>query len=292
MPWSVVRRASRPCAGRGGRRRTGPTPAGRRRPGRDVAGADPDGRGGGREAAAAEAGAPCEERLRPADAVAGPLGLHGVSAGDPAEPGFRARLDGPGTGCGTEPPPEIHGIPDRLEPAVAEPRTLEAEKAAALKASKEAFDSLPAKGSGTADAEAAPDRARCAAALVRLRGIGANGTLIPGNGLSCRDLRSRRQPVSLAGPAPVPFAGGGGRGQETSRAGSPMPRRHPVRMAWRWLPRRPDSVLPKRFRDRVSVRDGRSRKLGTVALVRRLPAALWRYATAGPVPEGAVLPKA
>ena len=78
---------------------------GRRRPGRDAAGADPDGRGGGREAAAAEAGAPCEERLRPADAVAGPLGLHGVSAGDPAEPGFRARPDGLGTGYGTKPPP-------------------------------------------------------------------------------------------------------------------------------------------------------------------------------------------
>ena len=46
-----------------------------------------------------------KERLRLANPVDGLLGLHGVSAGDPAKTGFRARLDGPETGCGTELPP-------------------------------------------------------------------------------------------------------------------------------------------------------------------------------------------
>ncbi len=46
-----------------------------------------------------------KERLRLANPVDGLLGLHGVSAGDPAKKGFRARLDGPETGCGTELPP-------------------------------------------------------------------------------------------------------------------------------------------------------------------------------------------
>ena len=110
-----------------------------------------------------------KERLRLADSVAGPLGLHGASAGDPVKPGFRARRDGLETGCGTKPPPgllaEIHGILDRLEPGVAE-----------LKTSKEAFDGLPAKDGGTADAgapDAAPDGPRA------LRGIEPNDAPVP-----------------------------------------------------------------------------------------------------------------
>ncbi len=75
-----------------------------------------------------------KERLRHANA--GLLGLHGVSIGDPAGKGFRARRDGLETACGTELRPGllagIHGIPGRLELAVAEPKTVAAEKAAAL----------------------------------------------------------------------------------------------------------------------------------------------------------------
>ena len=122
---------------------------------------------------------------------------------------------------------------------------------------------------------------------------GADDALPPGSELFCRDFRSRRQLASLAGLAPVPFAGGGiDRDRGTGRAGSPMPPTHPVRMAWRWLLRQPGSALPKRYRDCASARDGRSRKRGIVALARRLLAALWRCATAGPAPEGAVLPRA
>ena len=242
-----------------------------------------------------------------------------MSAGDPAKPGFRARLDGLGTGYGTDLPPglpgEIHGILDRLEMVVAELKAAGAEKAAALKASKAAPDRLRAGGAGDADpAQGALDgrpgndggreadgtapapeqgRGRCAAALVRLRGIGPNDALVLGNELFCRDLRNRRGLASLAGLAPVPFASGSiDRDRGISKAGSPMLRRRLVRMAWRWLPHQPDSALPERFRDCVSARDGRSRKRGTVALARRLPVALWRFATTGPVPEGAVLSKA
>ena len=260
-----------------------------------------------------------KERLRYANAIAGLLRLQGVSAGDPAKPGFRARLDGLGTGYGTDLPPgllaEIHGILDRLELAVAELKAVEAEKAAALKASKAALDRLRAGGAGDADpAQGALDgrpgndggreadrtapapeqgRAHCAAALVRLRGIGPNDALVLGNELFCRDFRNRRELASLAGLAPVPFASGSiDRDQGISKAGSPMLRRHLVQMAWRWLLHQPDSALSKWFRDYVSARDGRSRKRGIVALARKLLVALWRFATTGLVPEGAVLSKA
>ena len=136
----------------------------------------------------------------------------------------------------------------------------------------------------------APDRAHFAATLVRLRGIGPNDALLLDTELFYRDFRNRRELASLAGLAPVPFASGGvDHDQGISKAGSPLLRKHLVQMAWRWLQFQPGSALSKWFREYVSARDGRSRKRGIVALARKLLVALWRYVTAGLVPEGAVL---
>ncbi len=234
-----------------------------------------------------------KERRRLANTVAGLLRLHGVSAGDPAGKGFRARLGGLETACGMELPPgllaEIRGILGRIELVCAEMAAVEAEKASALKASREALDSVSARDDGFS----AVSRAHCAADLVRLRGIGPNDALLLGRELFHREFRSRRQLASLAGLAPVPFASGGiDRDQGISKAGNPMLRKHLVQMAWRWLLHQPDSALSKWFRNYVSARDGRSRKRGIVALARKLLVALWRFATTGLVPEGAVLSRA
>ena len=241
-----------------------------------------------------------KERRRLANSIAGLLRLHGVSLGDPAGKRFRARLDGLETRYGTELQPqllaEIHGILDRLELVVAELKTVEAEKAAALKASQEALDGLPGhdgetEAAGTSDP--APDRAHFAAALVRLRGIGANDALVLDTERFYRDFDNRRQLASLAGLAPVPFASGGiDNDQGISKAGNPMLRKHLVQMAWRWLFFQPNSALSKWFREYVSARDGRARKRGIVALARKLLVALWRYVTSGLVPEGAILSRA
>jgi len=258
------------------------------------------------------------ERLRLAHAVAGLLRLHGIPPGDPARRGYRTQLDGLRTGYGTALPPgllaEIHGILDRLELVVAELRTVEAEKAAVLRsarqeAAREARDGpagdggaeaavteravterTDAPGPARGAAEEVPPHARRAAVLVRLRGIGPNDALLLGAELLCRDLRNRRQLASMAGLAPVPWASGAvDRDQGISKAGSPMLRRHLVQMAWRWLHHQPDSALSRWFREYVSARDGRARKRGIVALARKLLVALWRFATTGLVPEGAVL---
>ncbi len=260
-----------------------------------------------------------KERRRLANSIAGLLRLHGVSLGDPAGKRFRARLDGLETRYGTELQPqllaEIHGILDRLELVVAELKTVEAEKAAALKASQEALDGLPAQDGEDAESAAqeapgdlpghdgetdaagtsdpAPDRAHFAAALVRLRGIGPNDALVLDTELFYRDFDNRRQLASLAGLAPVPFASGGiDNDQGISKAGNPMLRKHLVQMAWRWLFFQPNSALSKWFREYVSARDGRARKRGIVALARKLLVALWRYVTSGLVPEGAILSRA
>ena len=54
----------------------------------------------------------------------------------------------------------------------------------------------------------------------------------------------------------------------------------------------PGSALSKWYREYVSARDGRARKRAIIALARKLLVALWRFATTGLVPEGAVLSKA
>ncbi len=185
------------------------------------------------------------ERLRLAGAGAGLLRPRGIPPGDPARGGYRARPGGMRTACGTGLPPgllaEIGGILDRLEPGVAGLKAVEADRAAALRsareaAAREARDGpgedggaqaavTEAAGAERADAPgtgrdgaadtppgaapaAVPAHARHAAVPGRLRGIGPNDALLPGAGLSCRDLRNRRQLAGMAGPGPVPWPGG------------------------------------------------------------------------------------
>ncbi len=257
-----------------------------------------------------------KERRRLPDTVDGLLRLHGLSGAHPARPGFRERLGGMRTGYGEPLPPELlagtEGILDRLELVCAEMKVVEARKAEVLEASARALGGLHAdaadperaagkEGSRGADPAGAPaDRPRAApanahhaAALVRLRGIGANDALMLGGGPFYREFRNRRQLASLAGLAPVPFASGGvDNDQGISKAGSAMLRKHLVRMAWRWLRHQPESALSAWFRSYVGARDGRSRRRGIVALARKLLVALWRFATTGLVPEGAVLSQA
>ncbi len=244
-----------------------------------------------------------QERRRLSNSVDGLLRLHGVLAGDPARPGFRERLGGMETGYGEPLPPEllaeIKGILDRLELVRTELKAVEARKMEMLEASARALDGLRADAAGKEAAppvdrpRAAPADAHHAATLVRLRGIGPNDALMLGGELFYRELRNRRQLASLAGLAPVPFASGGvDNDQGISKAGGAMLRKHLVQMAWRWLRHQPDSALSAWFRDYVSARDGRSRRRGIVALARKLLVALWRFATTGLVPEGAVLSQA
>jgi transposase len=61
-----------------------------------------------------------------------------------------------------------------------------------------------------------------------------------------------------------------------------------IELAWFWLRHQPESVLSVWFRARVGQARGRVRRIAIVALARKLLVALWRYATQGVVPEGAV----
>jgi transposase len=62
-----------------------------------------------------------------------------------------------------------------------------------------------------------------------------------------------------------------------------------VELAWCRLRYQPQSELARWYRRRFSEKVGRSRKVGVVALARKLAIALWRFLEQGLVPDGAKL---
>ena len=60
-----------------------------------------------------------------------------------------------------------------------------------------------------------------------------------------------------------------------------------VELAWGWLNYQPDSALTQWFVRRFASGNGRSRKVGIVALARKLLVALWRLVMQREVPQGA-----
>ena len=60
-------------------------------------------------------------------------------------------------------------------------------------------------------------------------------------------------------------------------------------LAWRWLQFQSQSALAKWYQRRFGSGSGRMRRIGIVALARKLLIALWRYGTEGVLPEAAVL---
>ena len=60
-----------------------------------------------------------------------------------------------------------------------------------------------------------------------------------------------------------------------------------VQLAWGWLKWQPQSVLTRWYRARFGQGNGRENRI--VALARKLLIALWRYATTGGCPTGAIL---
>ena len=126
-------------------------------------------------------------------------------------------------------------------------------------------------------------------ALERLRAIGPEFASVLTLEAFFRNFSNRRQVAAYSGLAPAPWQSGGiNRDQGISKAGNPRLRRVMIEAAWTWLRYQPDSALSRWFRARVGDAKGRLRRIMITALARKLLVALWRYATQGVVPEGAV----
>lgn len=125
--------------------------------------------------------------------------------------------------------------------------------------------------------------------LLGLKGIGPiSATLFVREFFGWRRIKNRRELASLAGLCPTPYISGDSRREQgISKAGNRRLRWMAVEIAWSWLRYQPDSALSQWYRRRFGSGNARSRKVGIVALARKLLIALWRYLDQGEVPEGA-----
>jgi transposase len=126
--------------------------------------------------------------------------------------------------------------------------------------------------------------------LMGLHGIGRNGAwILVMEFFGWRDFRNRREVGCAAGLTGTPYASGDSEHEQgISKAGHVRVRWLIVQLAWDWLRYQRESELSLWFRERFG-EGKRLRRIGIVALARRLLVALWRYVDQGVVPEGAQL---
>jgi len=127
--------------------------------------------------------------------------------------------------------------------------------------------------------------------LLHLRGIGINSSwLYVMEFFSWREFRNRREVGALAGLTPTPFQSGDGAWERgISKAGNRYIRSIAIEIAWDWLRYQPHSKLSRWYQERFGHGSPRLRRIGIVALARKLLIELWRYLETGVIPEGAIL---
>lgn len=127
--------------------------------------------------------------------------------------------------------------------------------------------------------------------LMQLRGVGeVSAWLLTMELVSWRRLRNRREVAGILGLTATPQASGDRRRElGIGKSGSALLRGLALELAWCWLRYQPRSELSNWFRRRFAGGGSRQRRIGIVAVARRLMIALWRYVETGQVPAGAML---
>jgi transposase len=126
--------------------------------------------------------------------------------------------------------------------------------------------------------------------LVQLKGVATtSASVLLDEGLVWRAFRNRRQIGGFLGFAPTPYdSGESAHEQGISRAGNHRLQAISIQLAWNWVRWQPLSALTQWYRAQFG-RGKRARRIGIVAVARKLVIALWRYVTTGVIPEGAIL---
>jgi transposase len=142
-----------------------------------------------------------------------------------------------------------------------------------------------------ASADACIDKVR---QLMQRKGIGINGAwLLVMAFFGWRAFTNRREVGGLAGFTPTPYhSGESAREQGMTKSGNRHVRWMTTELAWSWVRDQPESALSCWFRERFGGGVKRLRRIGMVAVARKLLMALWRFLETGVLPEGAVLNEA
>jgi transposase len=125
--------------------------------------------------------------------------------------------------------------------------------------------------------------------LMGLRSVGARTAWILVMELfAWRGIKNGKELGALVGLTPMPYdSGKSKREQGISKAGNKHVRSLMVELAWLWLRWQPGSALSQWYERRFGPGNKRARKVGIVALARKLLIALWRFVDQGELPEGA-----
>ena len=127
--------------------------------------------------------------------------------------------------------------------------------------------------------------------MMALRGIGIESSwLLEKEFFGWRRFRNRKEVGALSGLSPTPYSSGKSeREQGISKDGNRRVRVMMIEIGWSWLRNQPESKLTKWFNERYAEGGKRMRRIGIVALARKLLIDIWRFVEHGVVPEGAIL---
>ena len=216
------------------------------------------------------------ERVGLVNRISAILATLGAGEYNPLRRDRRQRLDELRTALGDSLPTHAHAkiarMLDRLELLLIQITELEQSRDAVLE-------------------DKTPDRAASMIQqLAKLRGVGVQtATVLVREGF-VREFANGKALGSYAGLTATPYSSGGiEREQGIGKAGNARLRTVMVELAWLWQRYQPASARVSWFRERISGTGRRMRKVMVVALARKLLIALWRFATQGVVPEGAVM---
>jgi transposase len=126
--------------------------------------------------------------------------------------------------------------------------------------------------------------------LEMLKGVGPQSSrILSAEAFAWREFRNTKEVGSVAGLTPTPSQSGElSREQGISKHGNWRLRWIMIELAWQWLRHQPASALTQWYGQRFGYGGKRMRRIGLVALARKLLIALWRYVEHGVVPAGAV----
>src|SRR5438128_5940863 len=127
--------------------------------------------------------------------------------------------------------------------------------------------------------------------LLGLAGIGVNGAwLLVYEFFAWRKLQNRKQAGALVGLTGTPYQSGDRACEQgISKAGSKRMRKMLVELGWCWPRWPPEGGLSQWYARRFGTGKGAARKIGIVAVARKLFIALWKYLERGEIPAGAKL---
>jgi transposase len=217
-----------------------------------------------------------DERTMHRNRIKGLLVQQGIKVSNPSQKRFLELLETLRTWNGQAVPPELKAQVvreyERLQVVEGQIKALEKEKQERL--NNPDTDSL-----------------KKVAKLATLYGIGSvsSWTFVM-EFFGWRQFQNRREVGGLAGLTPTPYDSGESlREQGISKAGNQRVRALAVEIAWAWLRFQPQSNLSQWYMKRYANGGKRMRRIGIVAMARRLLIDLWRYLEYDKIPEGARL---